>query len=274
MHEVLIAVDGSKGSISQGLRVGDPLSQQSGLPLRIVSIIEQAGAESERREAIEAQISKRSAKGEAGVSPEIEVAVSEDPAAYIARRAREGESLVCRATRGLGAVSEAVVGSVAAAAVRQAGRPLVLAGPELPGNWKGPVQRVMVALDGSSLSEASLPAAIELANAVGAELRLIQVLDTSEMPRPGVLDVNEGGYLDHLANQIQGQVRGGINWDVLHDHEPGRAIIEYCNNRPGSLPLLSTHGRTGLARLTMGSVAHTVLYHATFPVAVMRPSSV
>ena len=52
------------------------------------------------------------------------------------------------------------------------------------------------------------------------------------------------------------------------------AITEFAAGRRGTLLALATHGRTGLARMTMGSVSMGIVRHATVPVLVVRPPDV
>jgi len=58
----------------------------------------------------------------------------------------------------------------------------------------------------------------------------------------------------------------------VHDHHPAAGIVRFAEDRRVSLIVVSTHGRSGLSRVVMGSVAMAVVHTAGCPVLVV-PSS-
>ncbi|MFL6287015.1 MAG: universal stress protein [Actinomycetes bacterium] len=58
---------------------------------------------------------------------------------------------------------------------------------------------------------------------------------------------------------------------MLHGGHAGRSITDFADETGASLIFMSTHGRTGLARLRSGSVAAEVVRHARCPVVLFRP---
>jgi nucleotide-binding universal stress UspA family protein len=83
-------------------------------------------------------------------------------------------------------------------------------------------------------------------------------------------DVREDNYLRALRANLAGR---GVeaNWDVLHGHDPARAIVDYARTQAISLLALSTHGRTCCARVAIGSTASKVVHDSPCPVLMMRP---
>jgi nucleotide-binding universal stress UspA family protein len=57
----------------------------------------------------------------------------------------------------------------------------------------------------------------------------------------------------------------------LHDDNPANAIVDFATRSDAALIFASTHGRTAMARLRLGSVAANVVRHATCPVVLYRP---
>jgi nucleotide-binding universal stress UspA family protein len=57
---------------------------------------------------------------------------------------------------------------------------------------------------------------------------------------------------------------------ILEDGHPDKQIVQTAKDEGCSLIVMGTHGRTGLSRLLMGSVAEHVLRHATCPVLTVR----
>ena len=273
MREIVVAVDGSEGSLFPALQVGHELHEQASVPLRLLSVVDDWGKEERRRREIREMLPAGQAGNPMIGGGDIDVAVADDDADYLARCAREQpESLLCLATRGRGAVGSAILGSVAAAVVRDAQRPILLAGPELPAEWRGPILRVVVPLDGSAAGEAILPDAAAVAEALGVELRLIQVVEPGSAGGGDTSpEADAQAYLEEQAEALQPRLSREVSRELLVDSRPATAITDYCAGR-GSLVMMSTLGWTGLARLAMGSVAQAVTREAPFPVAVMCPA--
>ena len=124
---------------------------------------------------------------------------------------------------------------------------------------------MVVAVDGSALSEAAVPLGAAWAHRLGASLELVTVLEPSPDPDMWMpIDVSESGYLVGLARRWDTD-----SWEVLHGR-PADAIAAYAADHAGTL-VASTHGRGGLSRLFMGSVAVRIVHQAPCPVLVQRP---
>ena len=86
-----------------------------------------------------------------------------------------------------------------------------------------------------------------------------------------VPDATEGSYAARLARDISRTSHHDAQFEVLHGKHPGKAIADFADSIEASLIVASTHGRTGLARLTLGSVAMEIVRHAPCPVVLTRP---
>ncbi|MFN0092089.1 MAG: universal stress protein [Acidimicrobiales bacterium] len=187
-------------------------------------------------------------------------------AAIAAYAARTPRSVIAMATHGHGGWATTVLGSTTAELLIAADRPVVLYGPEAKA--PAPVKRVVACLDGSSFAESILEEAAKWAWAVGVPLWLVSVLGSGWGKSAG--DVTEEAYLGRLARDLE---RPGLDlqWDALHGWDTGIALVEYANEEPGTLLAMSTHGRTGLRQVALGSVAADVVREARGPVLVQRP---
>jgi nucleotide-binding universal stress UspA family protein len=58
---------------------------------------------------------------------------------------------------------------------------------------------------------------------------------------------------------------------VLHSRHPANELAELAGRWPVNVMVMATHGRSGWSRLTLGSVAMSVVHQATFPVLLARP---
>ncbi|MGE3619906.1 MAG: universal stress protein [Acidimicrobiia bacterium] len=193
----------------------------------------------------------------------VEAAVTEDldAAPAIAREAARHGAVICMATHGRSGLGAAMLGSVAEEVLQLVEDPIVLVGPRVAHR---PMEggTVVACVDGSVRSEVVVPVADRWARMLGLPLELIEVLEPT---RPvTVPDVGEVGEVARLA----GGLAGGASYDVLHG-DPAEAIVDRAASGVALLAL-ATHGRTGLARAVMGSVAMKVVHRARCPVLVVR----
>ena len=143
-------------------------------------------------------------------------------------------------------------------------------------------ERIVVPLDGSELAEKALPPAEELARLANAPLHLVRVIDLTRLERYGAygLAVEYAGfemvadeerrvaraYLDQTAAALNGRGHS-VTTEVVDGISP-RAIVGLT--RPGDAIVMASHGRTGMSRWFLGSVAEEVVRHATVPVVLIR----
>ena len=143
-----------------------------------------------------------------------------------------------------------------------------------------PVKRVVVATDFSDGAERALTVAIRFAKLLGATVDIVHVYPMATAgvlsPIPGVVpmppppaDVMDeiAGRLDALATQVR---EAGVN-ALTTSLEGGAAdeIVAYANRVSTDLIVMGTHGRTGIRRVLLGSVAEQVLRQARCPLLVV-----
>jgi nucleotide-binding universal stress UspA family protein len=197
--------------------------------------------------------------------------------------------LIVMATHGRSGLSRLIYGSVAEAVLRAAPVPVLLVPAQYAASWPAdrPL-RVLAALDGSPLAERALGPVGELAAAVGAELLLTQVV---EFPAPMLTDgavyepdwdedeelVAARQYLEDVAAdlrtaglKVQTQAVAGPPW--LAGQAAG-VLAATAEQEAVDLIALATHGRGGLARLVMGSVATGVLHRTRAPLLLVGPAA-
>jgi len=143
-------------------------------------------------------------------------------------------------------------------------------------------QRILVPLDGSTMSEAVLPYAEKLARALNVEIVLLHVnvipAPTFEIysspltPPPEEIKVmlaDEKNYLKAMCAKLE---REGLRVTyLLRDGAVAETILEAAEIEQADFIAMSTHGRTGMLRLLLGSVAEQVVHHSKIPVMLIRP---
>jgi nucleotide-binding universal stress UspA family protein len=144
---------------------------------------------------------------------------------------------------------------------------------------------VLVPLDGSTFAEAALPTAAALADDIDAELVLIRI-----QPRPtDVLTAEDGqvvAYLDQQEERLIGEATEYLD-GVAHNltqrsrdlrvstrarlGDATAGIVACAQEIGAALIVMATHGRTGLARAALGSVAGRLLQPGSTPLVLVRP---
>jgi nucleotide-binding universal stress UspA family protein len=140
------------------------------------------------------------------------------------------------------------------------------------------VKTILVPLDGSALAQAALPPAVDLARERGAKLVLVRAAEAHTLP---MADPIEGQVKAvRRAEEYLAAIRDGVAEAGVHDVDvsvwygpPAEAIVEAARFRHADLIVMSTHGRSGLGRLMLGSVAESVLRATPVPILLI-PSRV
>jgi nucleotide-binding universal stress UspA family protein len=182
--------------------------------------------------------------------------------------ANVGGGLIVMSTFGRGR-SEAILGSVALDVLRAMVGPVVAIGPKSKTDRTDHRGELIVPVDGSEFSETALPLAAAWATGLEARPWVVEVLDPEAHER--FEDAVESSHATRLARNLTQQTHLDAQFEVLHSTHPGRAIAEFAASIDASLIVASTHGRTGFARLALGSVAMEMVRHASCPVVLQRP---
>jgi nucleotide-binding universal stress UspA family protein len=149
-------------------------------------------------------------------------------------------------------------------------------------------RRVVVALDGSSRAERVLTYVEEFALRTGARITLVRAwapqpdaspdTDVGALPGDAAWEASEPEarnarlqaerYLEEVVARLRG--RGvAADYEVV-EGPAGEMIVDEAEGLGAELVALTTHGRTGLGRLVLGSVADYVVQHTTCPVLLVR----
>ena len=135
-------------------------------------------------------------------------------------------------------------------------------------------QSILVPLDGSKLAEAILPEIEELAVLLKTRLHLIRVSRINVLP--GVDPTNAQVKVIHRAQEYLEKIKEQLsakNIDIeLHAPygDPAEKILEVCRRHDIGLIAMSTHGRSGIGRWLLGSIADRVVRHSEKPVLLIR----
>jgi nucleotide-binding universal stress UspA family protein len=211
-----------------------------------------------------------------------------------AHASKVGADVVVMSTHGRGAFGRFWLGSVADELLREMTRPVLLVRPNegKPDYRREPALRnILVPLDGTALAERILPLAMATAELFDGSLTLLRVVQP--VVRPSYLHEGSGVaglthsvleqvqslqverrneaqlYLDRVAEPVI--VKGcRVRTKVVIDEEPALAILLEAQTGNADLIAMETHGRRGLSRLFLGSVADKVVRGGVVPVLLHR----
>ncbi len=176
---------------------------------------------------------------------------------------------------GSGEVIAAPTGTIAVPPMEIGWNPI----PALNTGWRGKIaipRRLLVTLDGSTFAEQVLPTAKALCQAYDAKLTLVSVLRTrgSFQILPTTQTQIEAGRLEkeaYLSQVIKRLSSNGIPIDYAVGIGPVAETVNMLGHQLGAdLIVLSTHGRSGMQRWVLGSVASTIIQLSTTPILLIR----
>lgn len=138
-------------------------------------------------------------------------------------------------------------------------------------------RRILIAVDGTPIATRAAEMGAELARSVGADVALLYVADTS-----GAYGVDAGVSPNELAARAQDDGRRLLSGyrqrlslspatlEFFQSGVPAREISNTARDWPADLIVIGSHGRAGIKRALLGSVAETVMRQAPCPVLVVR----
>jgi nucleotide-binding universal stress UspA family protein len=134
------------------------------------------------------------------------------------------------------------------------------------------IERIIVPVDGSALSEQALPFGTLMARTYGCPIELTHVVelpmyvtiaDPSAIVSPEAVE----DYLTSLADRIPA---GLTTKTTILSGRPAAELLALAENAPHTMIVMATHGRGGMPRALLGSIADKVVRGATMPVGLVR----
>lgn len=306
MKRILVPLDGSE--FAEGaIRPAEALARKHGAEIHLASIVSEvppAPLAAEAGELIAQWLDdeeKRMTEYLRKVTAEI---VARSPALRVEAHTQVGPvtksleimadeldaDLVVMTTHGRGTFQRAWLGSIADRLLRRMAHPLLLIkeGPDgvpLFGDSGSPA-RVLVPLDGSEAAERALdvlaqvlwtghPAHLILASVVAEGFPLANVYlphEVSDEAERAKRKERAEAYLEEVARRVGADGFAAVETRVLEADEPAHGLLRFCEANGVDLITLSTHGRGGVSRFFLGSVADKLVRGTDVPVLVTRRS--
>ena len=146
-------------------------------------------------------------------------------------------------------------------------------------------KKILLATDGSPASTRAAELAVGLARTCGAKLAVVYVVDP--YPYLGVGDTNPLGFQAYMsaAYQHAAQARAKVEalvskegqpvellWRLAEDKHASEGILQAATEEGADLIVVGSHGRRGIGRMLLGSIAAQVVSQSPVPVLVARES--
>lgn len=227
----------------------------------------------------------------AGLNVHIDVPQGEPAAAIVEDAAKDPGTLIAMSSHGRSGLARWWMGSVTDKVMRLTGNPLLVirAGSEQQTPPEFRFERITVPVDGSELAEGILPHAVYLSSAMGLAVDLVQVnpsrdeyyrsmsIGPSEVARVSpsyeeyieTVDAETESYLAELKARLTRQGAASVETQLLHG-SPSDTIANFAAATANNLVAMTTHGRSGVSRLLLGSVAERVVRQSGDPVLLVR----
>lgn len=261
---ILVPLDGGpRGDVA--LTAAARLADRWSADLEALGLTETRGNLTRTEEAVRRQTAH------VGTRADVSVQVATDTLSDEIARAIESTpaTLVVMATSARSR-SAALIESVADAVLRNIHGPALMIGPgaTIPPEW--PSGPMLICADGSDFSEEVLPHAATIADGLDLDPWMIAVNEPVAVPA-AASDGIETNYTARLAGRLKPMVEREVNFDVLHGTRAAAEIVDYARVNSAAMIAMATHGRSGLRRLALGSVAMQVVHDAPCPVLLARP---
>lgn len=201
------------------------------------------------------------------------------PADRIIAYAEDKEiDLIVMGTHGRRGVQRILLGSVTEDVVRNGPCPVFTVRTDVDLPPDRAVRRILVPVDFSEASDAALLHGKEIAQTYGAEIALLHVVEETVYPSAYGIEPTPfptGDVLDRVETQLGNMARDEIGYEhvtisAAFGHAP-TTILDHLDENDIDLVVIATHGRTGVDRILLGSVAERVIRRASTPVFVVKP---
>ena len=280
VDRILVPVDGSDCA-SNAVDHAIALAEQFGAAVTLLTVVNERQLEnpesrSHERDAATALVTEAAERvRQADVVAETAVEVGTPTEEIVATADELQADLVVMGTHGRSGMERLLIGSVADGVIRRSTIPVLAVPPGAPASALG---TVLVATDGGRVATHAVDLGSVVAGAFDGHLHAISVVEPSGL---GV-DVRSAELYDVLSERAEGAVEAaeerataaGVDITTAIEYgRPATRVRAYSQEHDIGLVVMGTHGRSGLDRLLLGSVAEKTLRLSTAPVLVVPPES-
>jgi nucleotide-binding universal stress UspA family protein len=141
------------------------------------------------------------------------------------------------------------------------------------------IHSILVPLDGSDLAEQAIPTAVALAERAGSKLKLLLVREPLPMLEDGAtytelelaMEKADRDYLHSVAGRLRERLGPALSCAVVKGPVT-KTLARYTRELRTDLVVMTTHGRGGIRRAWLGSVADELIRTSEVPILIVRPN--
>lgn len=283
-EHILVPTDGSDLS-KRAMEAVVPLASTFGSTIHVVHVLsmgeispalrdETRDELTERGQAITAEVRDVATEAELETTVEVIETTGSIHETLVEYAGDHDIDLLAMGTSSPTGLSRFVMGSITRRTLRAVDAPVLTVNPDT--RLSSRVDSILHPTDGSAGSAAAAGYAIDLAEAFDASLHVINVVDVT-----GPWETLESDQLissfemagqeavDSIIERAEQRSIPSVQASVL-DGTPSEITIEYATDKNVDLIVMGTHGRSGLDRVLLGSVAERVIGNATKPVLTVK----
>jgi len=179
-------------------------------------------------------------------------------------------------THGRRGIHRFLLGSVTERVINTAAVPVISVNPDRERPLTYPPQHILVPTDGSRGAELALTEGIDVANATGATLHLLHVVEMGSLG-PDARSILKEGELTERAQEILTEASERVKeasieliTSEIEHGEPSKVIRDYIDENDIDLAVLGTHGQTDFSRYVLGGVSAKLVRTSPVPVMWVR----
>lgn len=234
----------------------------------VIEVLEREG-----EEIVEEATERAAARGISAVSEVLQG----DPYRTIVDYSEQSDiDCIVMPTHGRRGLQRFLLGSVTERVINTAAVPVIAVNPDRDRSLTYPPRRILVPTDGSRGAELALSEGIEVANATGATLHLLHVVETGSLG-PDARSRLKEGEVSERAHEVMNEASVRVEeasldpvTTVIEHGEPSKVIGEYIDENEIDLAVLGTQGQTDFSRYVMGGVSAKLVRTSPVPVMWLR----
>jgi nucleotide-binding universal stress UspA family protein len=288
MNAILVPLDGSDLA-DRAVPFATALAGRTDRPLLLLRAVSTLGCSTDADAAAVMQEAHQQldevagAIAAGGLTVDTRVVDAPPEVAIVDTAADEDVGLIVLATHGRGGLGRWIYGSTADAVLRTAPTPVLMVPPHSVARWSlDQPAKIVVPLDGSIVAASALQPARELADMLGGSLLLVTFVESSRYASHGEghvfgmpdLDderlVEARTQLDGIAAGLRTSSRP-VEVRALFG-TPFFDVAAIARDEGADAIVIATHGRGGLGRALLGSVATSTVQRSHVPVLLVRPT--
>ena len=144
-------------------------------------------------------------------------------------------------------------------------------------------EKILVPYDASSYANHAFDEALKIAEKFGSKITVITILGPSVEHTPGISleraieiqDEHENAATKILKDLEELAKEKGVEFSfkVIYEPSPYKGIVNFSNSNSMDLIVIGSHGRSGIKKALLGSVASGVVEHANCPVLIIKKTT-